>query len=103
MDVSVQARILNLLLNLQKKLEITYLFISHDLSVIRHMCDRIAVMYLGQIVEIAPKEALFTSPLHPYTQTLISALIVPDLDVKKVPVIGERGLTFKSFKSINCC
>lgn len=74
LDVSVQAQILNLMRELQEKLKLTYIFISHDLSVIEHLCDRIAVMYLGKIVELAPREELFANPMHPYTQALIAAI-----------------------------
>ncbi|CAE80025.1 oligopeptide ABC transporter, ATP-binding protein [Bdellovibrio bacteriovorus HD100] len=74
LDVSIQAQILNLLKDLQEKLKLTYVFISHDLSVIEHTCDRIAVMYLGKIVEIAPRDELFKNPQHPYTQALIGAI-----------------------------
>lgn len=74
LDVSIQAQILNLLKDLQEKLNLTYVFISHDLSVIEHTCDRIAVMYLGKIVEIASRDELFNNPQHPYTQALISAI-----------------------------
>jgi oligopeptide transport system ATP-binding protein len=74
LDVSIQAQILNLMKDLQQQLKLTYIFISHDLSVIEHLCDRIAVMYLGKIVEFAPREELFSNPKHPYTQALISAI-----------------------------
>ena len=80
LDVSVRAQVLNLLADLQDELKLTYLFISHDLSVIEHICDRVAIMYLGEIVEIGTKEDIFNNPQHPYTKALLSA----------IPKVGKR-------------
>ena len=89
LDVSVQARILNLLNDLQAKFNLTYIFISHDLSVIEYMCDRLAVMYLGKVVEEADTEALFSNPQHPYTKALLSATPNFDKDRKKIMILGD--------------
>ncbi len=91
LDVSIQAQILNLLKELQEKLGLTYIFITHDLSVVNHFSDDIAVMYLGQIVEKAPAEELFANPIHPYTQALLSAIPIPELGHRRerVKLKGE--------------
>jgi peptide/nickel transport system ATP-binding protein len=93
LDVNIQAQIINLMVDLQERFGLTYLFIAHDLAVVRHVCDRIVVLYLGKVMETAPADALFSNPLHPYTQTLVAAAPVPDPKMERsrrsVPLSGE--------------
>ena len=87
LDVSVRSQVLNLLKDLQKERSLTYIFISHDLSVVEYLCDRVAVMYLGRIMELADKKQIYGNPLHPYTRALLSAIPVPDIHAKKDEII----------------
>ena len=92
LDVSIQAQILNLLMDLQDSMGLTYMFITHDLSVVKHISDEIMVMYLGQCVEKAQSKELFSNPQHPYTKALLSAIPIPDISMRsrKVQVIQDR-------------
>lgn len=87
LDVSIKSQIINLLVQLQRRFNLTYLFISHDLSVVRHVCDRVAVMYLGRIVELAQASSLFARPRHPYTEALMSAVPVPNPEKRRTRII----------------
>ena len=90
--MSIQAQIINLLEDLQKQFNLTYLFISHDLSVVQHISDTVGVMYLGNMVEYAGKDEIFANPLHPYTQALFSAIPIPDPTVKMNRIILEGSI-----------
>lgn len=102
LDVSIQAQILNLLQDLQERLNLTYIFITHDLSVVYHISDEIMVMYLGQVIEKAPAEKLFASPTHPYTQALLSAIPIPSLRGRKERILMTGELTSPIDPPVEC-
>ena len=93
LDVSIQAQVLNLMQDLQEQLGLTYMFITHDLSVVKHLSNEIVVMYLGQLVEKTTPKQLFSNPLHPYTKALLSAIPIPDPDIKMDRIILEGELS----------
>jgi len=102
LDVSVQAQVLNLLLDLQRRLNLTYLFISHDLAVIRYICDRVALMYMGKILELGSVEAIFQQPMHPYTEALLSAMPVADPEYEAEEIILEGEISTLGSEEVRC-
>lgn len=103
LDVSIQAQIINLLEDLQEKFQLTYLFVAHDLSVVEHICDRVAVMYVGKLVELAETETLFAFPKHPYTEALLSAVPRPDPNYELKHMVLEGEVADPSNRPAGCC
>ncbi len=103
LDVSVQAQILNLMQDLQQERALTYLFITHNLSVVKHISTNIMVMYLGKVMEFSPGEELFEHPTHPYTQALLSAIPVPDIDVQRQRILLKGEISSPIEPKPGCC
>jgi oligopeptide/dipeptide ABC transporter ATP-binding protein len=102
LDVSIRSQVLNLMQELKHKLSLTYLFISHDLSVVKHISDHVAVMYLGKLVEIASRDRLYSNPLHPYTRALMSAIPVPDPEVKSKRILLKGDVPCSAPSKVGC-